>query len=119
MHGALFLGHLAENGHGAGHAAATLYLLGLLHNIDALLGLPMAAAVEGMPLGPALKAALMRDEGEPFSGYARVIDSVWRNDWPSAQRDFRALEIPMNTAACLFMRAGEQTTSLMSALGHA
>lgn len=119
IHGAFFLGELAENGLGCGQDAGALYLLGLLHNIDALLGIPMTDALEDLPLDDAIKAALLRDENEPLSGYARVIDAVWQNDWPSAQRDFRTLEIPLNTAACLFMRAGEQTTSLMSALGNA
>lgn len=116
LHGAFFLGLLAEKGLAGKQEPGTLFLLGLLHNIDGLLGLPMEDVLSGMPLKQALKSALLRERSEPLSGFVMVVDAVWRNDWSQAQSLFAKLGIAPNKAAGLFLRAGQTSGELLTSL---
>ncbi len=116
MHGATFLGLLAEKNSPAGLTGETLYLLGLLNNVDALMGMKMKEILDDMPLKASVKTALMRDEKEPLTRFLRLLDAISRNDWIEAQSLLQAIGIPLPKAAKLYMQAGRDAGELMQSL---
>jgi EAL and modified HD-GYP domain-containing signal transduction protein len=116
MHGATFLGLLAEK-HTLGDCSAeTLYLLGLLNNVDALMGMKMKEVVDGMPLLAVVKKALVRDPQEPLTRFLQLLDAIGRGDWNQAQTLLRAVGIPLSMAATLYLQAGRDVGELMASL---
>lgn len=116
MHGALFLGLLADNCNGMCLERETLSLLGLLSKVDALMGLKMKEVVEDMPLLPTIKSALLRDAREPMSRFVMLLDAIWRNDWNGARSLLNGVGVPLSLGAKLYMQAGEQTQELIDSL---
>lgn len=118
MHGAIFLSMLASKDVPGGADAETLYLLGLLNNVDALLGMKMKEVVDAMPLKATVKRALVRDGREPLTRFLSLLDSVWRNQWSEARSQLGDVGGALPKAAQLFMRAGEATGELMASLAQ-
>lgn len=116
MHGALFLSMLGESRIEPTPERETLYLLGLLRNVDALMGMKMKEIVEDMPLDSTVKRALMRDFGEPLSRFVRLADAIWRNDWRGSRELLDAVGVPAAKAARLYMQAGDRTRELMDSM---
>jgi EAL and modified HD-GYP domain-containing signal transduction protein len=116
MHGAIFLGRLAEKLKQGGPAAETLYLLGLLNNVDSLMGMKMKEIVDGMPLEATVKRALMREAKEPLTRFLWLLDAIWRDDWSNAQSLLRDIGVSLPTAAKLYMQAGRDAAALMTSL---
>jgi len=119
MHSAIFLGMLAQKHIQGGPGPDTLYLLGLLHNVDALMGMRMREIVDEMPLMAVVKSALVRDAKEPLTRFISLLDAIWQNDWSQAQAILGTVGVPLPKAAQLYMQAGEATVELMSSLSPA
>lgn len=116
LQGAMFLGMLGGAHVQNAPEADTLYMLGLLNNVDALMGLKMTDIVNDMPLKSGIKKALVRDEREPLTRYLKLIDAIWRNRWSEARSILREVGVPLHTAAQLYMQAGQDMTKLMETL---
>jgi len=116
MQGALFLGMLGDAHTSNAPEADTLYLLGLLNNVDALMGMKMTDIVNDMPLKTGVKKALVRDEREPLTRYLMLLDAIWRNDWSEARSILHEVGVPLPRAAQLYMQAGHNMAELMGAL---
>ena len=116
MHGALFLGLLAEKCTDKSLERDTLSLLGLLSKVDALLGVKMKEVVEDMPLVATVKNALLRDAKEPMSRFVMLLDAIWRNDWNGARSLLNGVGVTLGMGAKLYMLAGEQTQELLDSL---
>jgi len=119
MQGALFLGMLGDAHASNAPEADTLYLLGLLNNVDALMGMKMTDIVNDMPLKTGVKKALVRDEREPLTRYLMLLDAIWRNDWSEARAILHEVGVPLPRAAQLYMQAGHNMAELMGALSSA
>lgn len=119
MHGAFFLGLLAENCNDKRLERDTLSLLGLLSKVDALMGLKMKEVVEDMPLVATVKNALLRDAKEPMSRFVMLLDAIWRNDWNGARALLNGVGVPLSLGAKLYMQAGEQTQELLASFSGA
>ncbi|KAF0234850.1 MAG: hypothetical protein FD177_413 [Desulfovibrionaceae bacterium] len=119
MQGALFLGMLGDAHASNAPEADTLYLLGLLNNVDALMGMKMTDIVNDMPLKSGVKKALVRDEREPLTRYLMLLDAIWRNDWSEARAILHEVGVPLPRAAQLYMQAGHNMAELMGALSSA
>ncbi|MFB6261280.1 MAG: EAL and HDOD domain-containing protein, partial [Thiohalorhabdaceae bacterium] len=86
----------------------TLFLVGLLSGVDAVLGRPLAELVEQLPLSEPVKAALLRQEGD----LGAVLDAVLgfeRGDWQRAE----ALGLPPQTLRAAYLNAVERADELM------
>ena len=114
MHGASFLGMLAGKSSMDGYSGETLYLVGLLNNVDALMGIRMDEILKDMPLNAHVKNALLRDAQEPLTRYLWLLDAIYRNDWDVAQSLLRALDVPLPKAAQMYMQAGRDVGELMT-----
>lgn len=64
-----------------GFDPGTLFMLGLFSLLDALLGMPMAEAVDYLPLDDKLKAALLRRENNEYLPLLALADSLEEADW--------------------------------------
>jgi len=112
----MFLGMLGGAHVSSAPEADTLYLLGLLNNVDALMGVKMTDIVNDMPLKAVVKKALVRDEREPLTRYLMLLDAIWRNEWSEARAILREVGVPLPKAAQLYMQAGHNMTELLGAL---
>lgn len=119
LHCAMFLSRLADAGPAGGPDRETLYLLGLLNKIDALLGMPMKDIVSSMPLTASVRKALARDPKESLATYLQLADAIWKNEWDEARPLLRELAIPLSKAAQSYMLAGEDTGELLRSLSNA
>ena len=64
-----------------GFDPGTLFMLGLFSLLDTLLGMPMAEAVNYLPLDDKLKAALLRKENNEYLPLLAMVDSLEEADW--------------------------------------
>jgi EAL and modified HD-GYP domain-containing signal transduction protein len=64
-----------------GFNPGTLFMLGLFSLLDTLLGMPMAEAVDYLPLDDKLKAALLRRENNEYLPLLGLVDSLEEADW--------------------------------------
>lgn len=119
MHGAAFLGMLAGKCSTDGVTGETLYLVGLLNNVDALMGISMDEILKDMPLDARVKNALLRDAQEPLTRYLWLLDSICRNDWDVAKSHLQAFGVPLPRAAQMYMQAGRDVGELMSSISQA
>lgn len=116
LHSAVFLSLLGDRLPPGGPDADTLYLLGLLHNVDAVMGLKMQDIIDEMPLMAVVRKALMRDGDEPLARFILLVDAIWRNDWATAQGYLQTLGVPLPVAAKAYMQAGVVTEQMQAAL---
>jgi len=88
----------------------TLFFLGMLSGIDAVLGRPLDELVEKLPLSEELKAALLWRVGE----LGNVLDAVLgyeSGDWGRTE----ALELPAETISQAYLAAVERGDQVMHA----
>ncbi|GFK93231.1 hypothetical protein NNJEOMEG_01062 [Fundidesulfovibrio magnetotacticus] len=114
LNGAFFLSRLTDAGLTPGTAGDTLFLLGLLRNVDGLMDMKMKDILADMPLDESLKKALLREPREPLARYVALLDRIDANDWDHARGLFKALGIAPRQAANAYLKAGEDTHALMS-----
>jgi EAL and modified HD-GYP domain-containing signal transduction protein len=68
-----------------GRRPLDLYLVGLLSKLDALTGLPMPTALEGLPIADGVVAALTERSG-PLASTLALVEAYERADWNSCDR---------------------------------
>ena len=90
------------------------YLVGLLSNIDALLGEPMDGALERLPLPDQVRAALADDEG-PTAHALTLARAYMRADWTEVESAVEALDLEEADVPRLYLDAIEDADSAMQA----
>ena len=90
------------------------YLVGLLSNIDALLGEPMDGALERLPLPDQVRAALADDEG-PAAHALTLARAYMRADWTEVESAVEALDLEEADVPRLYLDAIEDADSAMQA----
>lgn len=84
-----------------GFDPGTLFMLGLFSLLDALLAMPMAEAVDYLPLDDKLKAALLRKENNEYLPLLALADSLEEADWDRFGRLCQNLSMdPARLKAC-------------------
>jgi c-di-GMP phosphodiesterase len=68
-----------------GFNPGTLFLMGLLSLMDAILGMPMINLVELLPLDAKLKAALTGDANNEYRPLFRLLECLEDGDWPALE----------------------------------
>ncbi|MGA3115564.1 MAG: HDOD domain-containing protein [Syntrophobacteraceae bacterium] len=68
-----------------GFNPGTLFLMGLLSLMDAILGMPMINLVELLPLDAKLKAALTGDANNEYRPLFRLMECLEDADWPTLE----------------------------------
>lgn len=89
-----------------GDRALDGFMLGMFSLIDAILELPMAQALEGVPVSDDVRAALLGER----NGARDVLDMVLayeRGDWARVDGDARALGLPTQRLPGLYAEAVE------------
>lgn len=101
---ASFLERLVDSGVKAPYPKNTMFLLGLLSALDALLQQEMSVIIENMPLDKGMKAALCGEENE-VRGYLNLLFAVERGEWPQLRELLLEREIDFQLAAKLYREA--------------
>ncbi len=81
-----------------------MFLLGLLSLLDALLAMPMAAALEELPLHESLSAPLLGEPG-PAADWLDIAARFERAEWDAVIERLRAVDIPAETAGKRYAEA--------------
>ena len=92
---------------------AEFYVVGMLSNIDALLGESMADAVGRLPLSEGVTRALVRGEG-PAAATLGLARSYMRADWDEVAAAAAALEIDTGELAGMYLRTIAQSDAQMA-----
>jgi EAL and modified HD-GYP domain-containing signal transduction protein len=111
---AIFLSYIANEINEQGADSETLYLLGLLKNMDAFMGMRMQEIVDSMPLKAVVRKALVRDEKEPLTKFLILLDAIYRDNWKNAQSLLISIGLPLLTAARLYMKACRDAQELLN-----
>jgi len=82
----------------------TMFLLGLLSRLDALLGQPMEEILAGLPLDDAVKAALLGEKNLPALTL-RLVEDIETASWGRAEKILAHLGIGQDQAAVLHSKA--------------
>jgi len=90
-----------------GFNPGTLFLLGLLSLIDAILGMPMTGLVELLPLDAKLKAALTGDPNNEYRPLFRLLECLEDGDWPALAAQTQNLFMDIVQVRDTFTRARE------------
>jgi EAL and modified HD-GYP domain-containing signal transduction protein len=90
---AKFLELLASRCDYWGFDPQTLFLLGLFSLLDTVLGMPMEAVVEMLPLDAGLKTTLRREPGSEHGALFRLMESLEDGDWDALKAHSRALSL--------------------------
>ena len=101
---ARFLQQVAGESRVRSESADSLFMLGLLSLLDAMLGLPMNEVCNELPLAPRHRAALC---GEPSEAKAwlDLVRALERAEWAAAATLLDALGVAHGTAARLYAEA--------------
>lgn len=90
-------------------AGETLFLIGLLSQLDSILGTPMAEAIKAMPLDDEVSAVLLDNKAEECCSEAvellGLISSLEDGDWRTSFALLEKHEIDRRSAARLFAEA--------------
>ena len=82
----------------------SMFLLGMLSLMDAMLGIPMEQVLDGMPLDEEFRAALCGDLHE-LRAWIDLVECVEVADWETARKYMKALGISPSQAASKYMQA--------------
>jgi EAL and modified HD-GYP domain-containing signal transduction protein len=84
--------------------AAQFYLLGLLSLLDVLFEMPLSRILETIPLSPAMKAALLGDDGIA-SRALNLVRALEACDWPRCEKIQAQLGIAEGTIAAMYAQS--------------
>lgn len=90
-----------------GFNPGTLFLLGLLSLIDAILGMPMMSLVELLPLDAKLKSALTGDPNNEYRPLFRLLECLEDGDWPALTVQTQNLFMDLDQVRDTFAHARE------------
>lgn len=114
LHRAFFLARLAEKA-AMPLAPETMFLLGLLSKIDAMLGLPMGEALDGLPLEPELMQGLLGADNEAGAWLAALL-RLEDGDWDWVHAHLAARSIPPELCAVLYLESAHLAQTAMGSL---
>lgn len=114
LHRAFFLASLADAGHVPGADRDALFLLGLLSLADSLFGIPMPELLKDLPLEPYMRAALLKEEDQPFTDFIRLLEYIEQSDWDAAGVLLRHNRIPALSAATLYMQTAREAAEALA-----
>jgi EAL and modified HD-GYP domain-containing signal transduction protein len=83
---------------------AQFYLLGLLSLLDALFEMPLARILETVPLTPAMKSALMGDDGVA-SRALELVRALESCDWPRCEKIQNQLGLVEGVIAAMYAQS--------------
>ena len=106
---AVFLKLMAENKLAAADPE-TMFLLGLLSNLDALVGLPMEEALSELSVADFIKDAFIRGEGWG-TDWITLIRELEKGNMLNLQAMMKQLSLPARETASLFMKATSMAAS--------
>lgn len=112
---AKFCDAIGERLSGARTDHAEFYLVGLLANIDSLLGQSMEEAVGRLPLSENVTEALIDQRGAPADVLA-LARAYMRGDWDTVGAELSTLELGAEELASLYVRAVAQSDMEMDAI---
>ncbi len=110
---ARFLEQLACRAKAMPYGAATMFLLGLFSNLDAILGLEMAEIMTGMPFSEEIKAALCGSQNDPRQWLA-LAAAIEIGDWPAVESLLLCHRLSPATVALLHSRAQTWARDLLT-----
>ena len=87
----------------------SLFLLGLLSLLEALLDLPMPEILRNLPLEEDFKAGLCRQEGSPYLPWMKLADAFERSDWEAADACIHELGLDPLRVASSYAEAADWT----------
>ncbi|WP_031385724.1 EAL and HDOD domain-containing protein [Desulfonatronum thiodismutans] len=87
----------------------SLFLLGLLSLLEALLDLPMPDILRNLPLEEDFKAGLCRQEGSPYLPWMKLADAFERSDWDVADACINELGLDPLRVASSYAEAADWT----------
>lgn len=111
MQRARFLQRIAEVSRSRTESADSLFMLGLLSLVDAILGLPMQDVCDGLPLHDRHRAALC---GEPSATrtWLDLVCALEQAEWSAAMTMLRELGVAPETAAAMYAEANAWAASM-------
>ncbi len=113
LHRAVFLKLAALNGLAPGLDPESMFLLGLFSNLDALLGVTMDKALEGLPLAGWMEDALLRNEGRGAAWLA-LLEDLESGRLGMVREGLGRLDIRPSRASSLYMEATRQAAAVLS-----
>ncbi len=94
----------------SGHVTPeSLFLLGLLSLLEALLDLPMPDILRNLPLDDDFKAGLCRQTGSPYLPWLKLADAFERSDWEKADACIKELGLDPIRVASSYAEAADWT----------
>lgn len=109
---AYFLDALGTASNVSAPQAESLFLVGMLSLLEAILALPMSVILKELPLSDEIKTSLQGEKGI-YSGYLSLAAAIENLDFPRAHRVSAALRIPEGTVLASFQYATEMADSVM------
>ena len=94
--------------------ALDLFFTGLFSQADAMFGLPLAQALEHIPLPAESEEALLRGSGR-FAGVLALAIAYEQGDWPAFAKRARSLGLDENEAPRRYLEAVEWANELANA----
>ena len=90
----------------------SLFLVGMLSLLDAILGIPMITILKELPLSAEIKASLRGDDGI-YSDYIALAVALENLDFDRANKLAKTLHIPENTVSEAFELAIQISDTMM------
>lgn len=115
---AYFLDALGTALHVSAPQTESLFLVGMLSLLEAILALPMSVILRELPLSDEIKTSLQGEKGI-YSGYLSLAAAIENLDFLRAQRVSAALRIPEGTVLASFQYATEMSDSVMNQMASA
>lgn len=112
LHRAFFLGKLAERTGRLPLPRESMFLLGLLSKIDALLGMTMPYALRDIPLDEELERALLGEE-TPAGAWLGALHNMEYGQWPQVHAHLAATGVPPELCALTYLEAGDLAREAM------
>lgn len=112
LHRAFFLGKLAERTGRLPLPAESMFLLGLLSKIDAMLGLTMPFALRDIPLDDEMERALLGEESRAGSWLAALRD-MEDGDWDRVHAHLAATGVAPELCALTYLESADLAREAM------
>lgn len=112
---ATFASELVEYAQDMSISRSEGYLLGMFSTLGKLMGVPLADALEQLPISDDIKLALLKEEGRPGSLY-RLILSYEKADWKTMSACAEELGIPQSMIAQKYFECVEEVNNIWNGL---
>lgn len=112
LHRAFFLGKLAEKTDRLPLPKESMFLLGLLSKIDALLDMTMSFALRDIPLDQEMQDALL-GEGNAPGDWLEALSALEKGDWEEVQAHLKTSGVTPELCALTYMEAADLAREAM------